>query len=189
MYWSYLHRKTNTGRRGVWAYKVGHHYFTDIIPGKADTITGPEQEGAVVTESPRQPEDQQEVESETPVSAVEDTETTPLTIQPEPQNTTPDPEPETRDLFELETETPLPGTTYPYPESTQTLEFTPKTTESWYPDQEEPQQPQTTEPYPDPYPNPEREKPEHQGRTGPERPQHPEVVVVEQDLDVDGKNN
>ncbi|CAL8355052.1 unnamed protein product [Boreogadus saida] len=195
-----LAEKTNTGRAGVWAYKVGHLYYVDIIPGEANTITGPEQEGAVVTESPRHPEDKQEVETEAPGSAVEDTEMTPLIIQPEPQNTTPD------------HQTLLPGTTYPNPESTQTLEFTPQTTEAWYPDLEEPQQPQTTESwYPDqeepqqpqtteswyldqeepqqPQTNeqeyPEPEEAEHPGRTSPERPQRPEVVVVDQDLDVD----
>ncbi|XP_056442683.1 nidogen-1-like [Gadus chalcogrammus] len=175
-----LAEKTNTGRAGVWAYKVGHLYYVDILPGEANTITGPEQEGAVVTESPRHPEDKQEVETEAPGSAVEDTEMTPLIIQPEPQNTTPDHQPETQDPFEPETETPLPGTTYPNPESTQTLEFTPQTTEAWYPDLEEPQQPQTNE---QEYPEPEEA--EHPGRTSPERPQRPEVVVVDQDLDVD----
>ena len=109
---------------------------------------------------------------------------TPLIIQPEPQNTTPDHQPETQDPFEPETETPLLGTTYPNPESTQTLEFTPQTTEAWYPDLEEPQQPQTNE---QEYPEPEEA--EHPGRTSPERPQRPEVVVVDQDLDVDGKDH
>ncbi|XP_037621658.1 nidogen-1-like [Sebastes umbrosus] len=195
-----LTEKTNSGQNGVWVYEIGSSpFFAAITPGMV--ISEPEEEDATtpsVTMLPGRPEEPQVVPEEK-----EEFPTEPPRRYPEDETITPDyaePETEEPDYEELETVTP----TYTDPERVQ-LRY-PDPSEPRYPDRtetrypvSEPLQPRYTVPEPieprytpvEPrYPDPDPVEPRY---TNPEpvqpvpprsRPQQPQIVVVDEDLDV-----
>ncbi|KAM4603908.1 nidogen-1-like [Polymixia lowei] len=192
---SELTEKTNAGRRGVWVYEIGSSpFFNDIKSGVTTELPeGEDVGGPVVAVSPRQPDEQQEVEfppyeEETPTEVAEeeeDEEETPTVLPTQYQPTYPEPE------------TVTPRTVTPEPKE-------PETVPTRYPEPAEPRYPNPdlvdpSSPHPNPdsepiqprYINPDPVEPRY---TNPEpvqpdlprsQPQNPQVVVLDEDEDID----
>ncbi|XP_035022947.2 nidogen-1 [Hippoglossus stenolepis] len=169
-----LTEKTNSGRKGVWVYEIGpSRFFVTIIPGM---VTGlPEEKGTTeppVTVLPRQPDEQQEEDFSTY--------TTQTTMSTEAAT-------EEKEEFHTDstaayqtgyTETVTPGFVKPdneeeFPESETVTYNSPERVHPRYPDHPEPVQPRYISP------EPVQPGPPHS------QPQHPQIVVVDEDEDLD----
>ncbi|XP_042339027.1 proteoglycan 4-like, partial [Plectropomus leopardus] len=192
-------RKTNSGQNGVWVYEIGSSpFFFAITPGLVTSLPENATEPPV-TMLPRQPDEAQLLPGEKDEFLTE--------IPHRPRN--PETETVTPGFFEPETEEP----DYPeYHESeTFTPPYTePERAQPRYPDPSEPRYPDRTETrYPEPfqprytapepteppyspvepgYPDPVQPRYTHPHSVQPvpphSRPQQPQIVVVDEHLDV-----
>uniref|UniRef100_UPI003AAE572C nidogen-1-like n=1 Tax=Centroberyx gerrardi TaxID=166262 RepID=UPI003AAE572C len=207
-----LTEKTNSGRRGVWVYEIGTSpFFVAITPGVTTDLPAEGDVGEpVVTLSPRQPGGQQEVEfppyeAQTPTPAAAEEEegfptVSPVEYQPrypEPETVTPtyaEPEtvePEYPEPDQIEPEYPDPETVPPrFTDPARAGPRYPDLVEPRYPDSEpnqpryinpDPVEPRYSEPIEPRYTNPEPVQPVPPRS----QPQNPQIVVVDEDLDVD----
>ncbi|XP_070778426.1 nidogen-1-like [Enoplosus armatus] len=210
-----LTEKTTSGRNGVWVYEIGSSpIFVAITPGMVSSLPEEEEEDATeppVTMLPRQPDEQQKVDSSThEPQVVPEKEEFPTETPAEYQPSYPEAETVTPGYAEPETEEPE------YPESeTVTPTYTdPERAQPRYPDPSEPRYPDQTEtrypvsePLPPRYTIPETTEPRYSPvdprypgpgpveprYTNPEpvqpvpphsRPHQPQIVVVDEDEDL-----
>ncbi|XP_039883189.1 nidogen-1-like isoform X3 [Simochromis diagramma] len=198
---SQLTKKTNAARSGVWVYKIGSSpFFVEIQPGKV--TSSPENEGVTeppVTMLPTQTADHVGVDFLTyTTQGIKTAGTVPEEKHEQPSETpssfqTSYPETVTPGNATLKTQEPHfveSDTIAPAPTSTGTIQQTHPTeqheTETRY-TTSEPLQPRHTTPTPS-EPRYTTEKPGLQQRHVPapprSAPQHPQIVVVDEDLDV-----
>ncbi|KAM7419941.1 hypothetical protein PAMA_016848 [Pampus argenteus] len=196
-----LTEKTNSGQNGVWVYEIGSSaFFFAITPGLTSIHEEEDSSETPVTMLPRQPDEQQEVDSSyetqttmTTEAVPEDKEEFPTETPTEYQPSSPETEAVTPEYVEPETEEPeyvdLGQVDPEYPESeTVTPTYTsPETVQPKYSNQTESGSSPVEPTYPDPdpirprYTNPEpvQPAPPHS------QPQHPQIVVVDEDEDLD----
>ncbi|CAB1429295.1 unnamed protein product, partial [Pleuronectes platessa] len=171
-----LTEKTNSGRKGVWVYEIGpSRFFATIIPGLVPGLHEDEgTTGPPVTVLPDRPDEQQEVEVST------DTTQTMVSSEAATEEKEELPTESTTgyQTGSTEAEGITPGFVKPeheeqFPESETVTYNSPERVHPRYPDNPEPVQPRYISP------EPVLPVPPHS------QPQHPQVVVVDEDEDLD----
>ncbi|KAI4832472.1 hypothetical protein KUCAC02_015439 [Chaenocephalus aceratus] len=162
---SELTEKTNSGQKGVWVYEIGSSpFFVAITPG----VT-PEDEEAIEPQStvlPRQTEESQVEEIPTANEY--------QPIYPESETDEPDYEPDFETVTPEYTDFERAEPRYPEPSEPSEPRY-PEPSEPRYPEPSEPRYPEPSEPR---YPEPVQPVPPYN------RPQQPQIVVVDEDEDL-----